>query len=446
MKTIFYSVSTGYFARNLLKAGVIEKLLEHDDLRIVIITHGFDDQEFKSDIPNKERRVIFEKMYEINLPDGFLDQCKWKVWQLARKFYPFRSIFHFLTNLKIRHYSSQYKGLYSEVFDRYQPCLLITATPGFYSKLDIPVILEAQRRRIKTLCLIHSWDNIVGFKGPFPTRPDILGVWSELQKQEARDIHFYKEERIKVLGPPHFDIYQTPDTFWPREEFFQKMNLDKGKKLISVLLGNDGFGTDNSYIIDIVLDGLRQSKYIYPAQILIRPHPRNSPERNREMYGRFYDCLDITIDYQIQYSQRLKWIPNKEQLIRLANIIKYSDVVVNLASTTTIEASIMDVPIVNVGFCDVDSISAHFQKKIIGMSWRFSYRYVLERNCVYMAKDREELINGINQYLEDPSVHRKGRKRLAHDICYLLDGKAHERIANYIYELTQERPMNRAVR
>jgi hypothetical protein len=438
MKTIFYSVSTGYFARNLLKAGVIEKLLEHDDLRIVMITPGFNDEEFKADIPNMYGRVTFEKMHEINLPDGLLDQIKWKVWQLARGFHPIKPIFDLLTDFGIHRYLSRCKGLYSDIFDKYRPCLLITATPGFYSKLDIPVILEAQKREVKSLCLIHSWDNIVGFKGPFPTRPDILGVWSELQKREAQHIHFYEEDRIKVLGPPHFDVYQDPATFWPRKEFFRKMNLDEEKKLISVLLGNDGFGTDNSYIIDAVLDGLRQNEYTYPAQVLVRPHPRNSPERNREMYGRFYNCPDITIDHQIQYSQRLKWIPNKEQVVRLANTIKHSDVVVNLASTTTIEASIMDVPVVNVGFCDVDGISAHFQRKIMGMSWKFSYRYVLERNCVYMAKDREDLIKGINQYIKDPSVHREGRKRLARDICYMLDGKAHERIANYIYELTQK--------
>ena len=46
IKTILYSVSTGYFARNLLRTGVVEKLLENPDIRIVIVSPGYEEEEF----------------------------------------------------------------------------------------------------------------------------------------------------------------------------------------------------------------------------------------------------------------------------------------------------------------------------------------------------------------------------------------------------------------
>ena len=46
MKTILYTASTGYIARNLLRLGVIEKLLNFSDTRIVIVMpeHGMLDE------------------------------------------------------------------------------------------------------------------------------------------------------------------------------------------------------------------------------------------------------------------------------------------------------------------------------------------------------------------------------------------------------------------
>ena len=109
------------------------------------------------------------------------------------------------------------------------------------SRRDLPVFMEAMTRGIKTLALIHSWDNIARRKGPMWIRPDKLGVWNELQKQEAIKNNFYQAEDVIVVGPVHFDMYFRPETFMGRDVFFKRWGLILPKNLFLSLLRQRGW-------------------------------------------------------------------------------------------------------------------------------------------------------------------------------------------------------------
>ena len=117
-------------------------------------------------------------------------------------------------------------------------------------------------------------------------------------------------------------------------------------------------------------------------------------------------------------------------MVHLANTIKHSDIIVNIASTVTIEAAILDKPVVNLAF----SLSEpeKFRENIINKSWKYHFSYVIERRCSYFAKSPEELMGYVNEYVLHPEIHQEGRKRLAEDLCYKLDGKASQRVTELI--------------
>ncbi len=431
MKTIFYSISLGVFCRNLLRTGVMDRLLQDGDTRIVLLSPAYRDDKFVKEF-SREGKVFFEKLYPANQHFNLAERVLFKICSVfGRKFYV-KGLFLFFMGVVDNYYKIFTNRYYTEVFLKYKPDLVVTGSPGNTSAMDTLVVREAKYMKIPTLCLVHSWDNICGLKGIMPTRPDRLGVWNNMQEEEAVKINFYEPSRVDIVGPPHFDIYQNNDVFMEREVFLKKIGLDPSKKLITVVVGSTK-SSESAFILDIILDGMERGLFPFAAQLLVRLHPRVKPEKNKKDFAKYENNPLVKIDYPCNYDEYLKWNPDWPEMVHLANMLKHSDVMVNIHCTVTIEAAILDVPVINLGFSLSDPDK--FKERVVLGHWKHHYRYVLERDCVYLAKDSDDLIKGIKDYIDNPGLHRDARKAMATDLCYKLDGKSVERIYLLINKL-----------
>ena len=50
-----------------------------------------------------------------------------------------------------------------------------------------------------------------------------------------------------------------------------------------------------------------------------------------------------------------------------------------------------------------------------------------------VAKDRDQLINLVLEYLANPDLDNKGRRQVAENICFKLDGQSGLRLAQLIW-------------
>ena len=100
--------------------------------------------------------------------------------------------------------------LYAEAFRRYRPNLVVGTRALTMSGprsgsadryLDRHLLLSAARRRIPTMVLVASWDNLTT-SGFFPTDPDCITVWNEVMKEQAQRIHGIDPLRIVVTSAP----------------------------------------------------------------------------------------------------------------------------------------------------------------------------------------------------------------------------------------------------
>jgi CDP-glycerol glycerophosphotransferase (TagB/SpsB family) len=116
----------------------------------------------------------------------------------------------------------------------------------------------------------------------------------------------------------------------------------------------------------------------------------------------------------------------------LANTLRHSDVVVNVASTVAIEAAIFDTPVVNVSF---DGETPSDWLRSARRYYRFThYVNITRHRAVRVAERPEQLVDYIGRYLDDPSLDRDGRRRVALEQCQLLDGRAAERLAAFVVD------------
>ena len=114
----------------------------------------------------------------------------------------------------------------------------------------------------------------------------------------------------------------------------------------------------------------------------------------------------------------------------LADTLRHSDVIVNVASTIAVEAAIFDTPVVNISF-DGESPSE------FACSARRYYRFthyvnVTRHNAVRIAASPDELIGHVNTYLANPHLDSSGRRQVVLEQCQFLDGRAAERVADAV--------------
>ncbi len=433
MKTVLYSIPFGYFARNLLRTGVTERLLGAPGVRLALVTPAHADPAFVGEFA-VNGHVVFEPAPAVRTDLTWPERVFWKTavetWK-RRALWPAHAG---LRRLHDRLYPRLYAQPYLPLLDRLRPDLVITASPGNIAPMDAPLIRDAQARGIPTLCLVFSWDNLAGAKGLLPTRPDHLAVWNCLQWQEAIDLHFYRPEQVTVVGPTQFDLYQAPGTFDSREMFCRRLGLDPARKIVTVMVAGQR-SSENTYIIDMLLAARASGRLPADTQLVCRPHPRVRPEKNRQAYARYAHRADVVLDVPDSYLDSVKWNPTRAEMRHLANTLKHSDVIVNIASTVTIEAAICDTPVVNLGFSTLDP--EKFRRVIVERAWKYHYRYVRDSGSTIFAMDEEEAVAGVNRYLADPALHRPERKRLAEQLCEWLDGRSSERTAALILGLLE---------
>ena len=310
------------------------------------------------------------------------------------------------------------------VFDRHRPSLVAAASPGLIFS-EIPVLRTARRHGIPTMAVDLSWDNLTNKFFP-PRQVDRLVLWNSGMRDEAQELHGYHRDRIAVTGPPQFDSYFTGQRS-SRADFCRRVGLDPARRLITVATIPASKFPFHEFVIDRLIDALESGAIREPADVLVRLHPR----ADLLEYAKYADRPHVVVEKAFRRTDT----PSgdgmdadfmKENTSHLADTLYHSDVVLNVASTIAIEASIFDTPVINIGFDGQpgpnDSLmqwhygSTHFQK-------------VVRSGAVRIAQSGSEMVDLVNMYFADPSTDADGRHRVVVEQCEFTDGRSAERVA-----------------
>jgi hypothetical protein len=159
--------------------------------------------------------------------------------------------------------------VYTDLFEKYQPDLVVAATPGW--RLDRYLLREAAARGIKTATVIVGWDNSSSYS--LPGAPvDWATCWSQIQKAEMVQGSDWLPERVNIGGIPSYDGYIRGTWLLPKEEYFKLHGLDPQRKLISYASSFITFSPDTQNV-EALARLVSQDQLAEPCQLLIRLHP-----------------------------------------------------------------------------------------------------------------------------------------------------------------------------
>lgn len=322
---------------------------------------------------------------------------------------------------------------YGDLFNKYKPSLVFSIYSNSTNS-DLPVLKRAAQEKVPIVSYIQSWDNLT-VHGELAMEMDGLIVWNNILRKEAVEWHYYRPEQVAVSGVPQFDHYfKSKESFSSKEVFFNKVGADPCRKLLTytmTLLGAEGPELD---IIEILAGYVAEGKFDLPCQLLIRP--RGDPAYYLQL-ERFKKYANVIID-----PFPLRSVAGQTDF-HLAETLMHSDVVINIASTITIEACIFDTPVVNIGF-DGKQAKPYWQS-MLSRYFSDSYKHVTATNGVRIAQNKEELLEQVNAYVNDPNLDREGRIRIVQEQCQYTDGRSGERAGKSILDFlaaTKHRQVN----
>ena len=454
--TVFVSIPHGGAAGNVLRTGLASALLEAtDDVRVVLLSPLVKDPAFTAEFAHP--RVVFEDLpphrphgLEARLlaivQAGYLASevtesvrirraeaiakgtIRWMRTKraLARAFAP--SMVQPATRWNVSDRLVSHPAA-EALFDRYQPVLYVASNPGLIFS-ELPLLRTAARRGVRSMAVDPSWDNFTNKLLPV-RRVNRLVVWNTLMRDQAIDLHGYQADEIRVAGAPQFDGYfrslRGAQPGLNRDAFFRKIGADPARRLITVTTTPRELYPHHDHVLRVLMAAVAANRFPHSAQVLVRLHPRDDIDAYREFSGVPNLLIEKPFRPTVTAGDGLAVDIMPEHQQHLADTLRHSDVVVNVASTIAIEACIFDTPVVNVSF---DGEDASDFERSARRYYRFThYLNITRHHAVRVAERPEQLVEWVGKYLQDPALDRKGRRAVVDEQCQFQDGGAAERVA-----------------
>jgi hypothetical protein len=326
-------------------------------------------------------------------------------------------------------------ALYGDLFERYQPSLVVASTAGW--RLDRYLLREAAARKVPTAAAIVGWDNPSSYSlsgAPM----DFVTCWSEVQKEELVLGSDWQPERVHIGGIPSYDGYFRGQWLMPRQEYFRLHNLDPERKLLSYACSFVSFAP-NYRNVEALARLVASNTLAAPSQLLVRLHPNHFmdvhlfAEERRRIQQLAQDVPHVHVVEPVPIGGELGYYSG-EDMPEKTSMMAHSDVFLTVYSTMVVEAAIHDRPIVSVcldtpgGWNTPRKYSLPLSR--IG-DWPTHLRF-REAKAGRVALSEREIRDAVNAYLKDPAADRESRRAFIEREVTFKDGSAGRRTGEYL--------------
>lgn len=440
MKTIMITCFHPHITRNVLQAGVLDRILETGVLVVLLVSPKkieyfqtiFPDERVSVEgvtVPKKkiEGVIMLFAFALFNIQNRVVREWKERKVFLYVMAVLINNTLAYIPFLRswLRIFASQYlvTNAIDTLLEKYKPGLVIT-TDTFFRE-DRAISITAKQRGIKTVGMIRSWDNATT-KGLFLCKPDLITVPNQALKDELISIHHVEESEIVVTGWPHYDSIQK-GPYISREEFLTSIGLDPKRKTILYAPGGEILYKHDREVLAMLKCLVDTDAFSVPVQFLVRLPPSDvldtSPVENHPNF--FIDIPGTNITGRKKDSE----ISIEDQK-HLENSLHHVDLVLTLVSTIALDGAFFGKPAVIIGF---DAPGANTQS-VETFATRLHFKKLLTSDLVEVPRSLSELVATIDANLIDPTLYKDKREKLIAQYAYKLDGKSAERVASAVFK------------
>jgi len=161
------------------------------------------------------------------------------------------------------------------------PDVLLVSPLVVAASEQVDWIKAARACGIRTAVCVASWDNLTN-KGLLRIEPDLVLVWNEAQRREAREYHYVDEQKVAVTGAQLFDRWFEKKVTRERTAFCERVGLPTSEPFL-LFTGSSSFISESKAEVAFVrrwIEAVRGSadSTLRAMNVLVRPHPYNVHE------------------------------------------------------------------------------------------------------------------------------------------------------------------------
>jgi hypothetical protein len=275
-----------------------------------------------------------------------------------------------------------------------------------------PFLFAVQQLKIPVSTFIFSWDNLAS-KGRMLGAFDYFLVWSHLMQSEL--LYFYpnvEKNKVKVVGTPQFEPYVMPQYKSTIEGFYTKFKLDSNLKTICYSCADVSIGPNDPIVIRVIANAIRKNYIKTKVQLIVRTSPAEDDARFKAVREEFPEIvwnvpkwILARENHAESWSQR---VPSEEDITDLRSLLEYVDLNINMCSTMSLDFMLFDKPVINTVFGNTVN-GLYDDQRFLKYE---HFKKVVDSHSVTIAKNRDELINLINNALNSPKERTTQRKAM----------------------------------
>jgi CDP-glycerol glycerophosphotransferase (TagB/SpsB family) len=237
---------------------------------------------------------------------------------------------------------------------------------------------------------------------------------------------------VTQTGGPQVDVLVRTDKHPDRASTMRALGLDPSRKLIVFSLNAPMYAPDNAGYIRLLLDGIAAGAIEGRPSLIVRMHPFDRESQYDDVVrGR----PDVVVQRGFAIGEpgaAFECLPTHADVERYGALMAHADLLLNQASTTSLDAMATDVPVVNIAF---DLVPTHPDASIARIYGFTHYRRIVDSRAVRLATSADELFAMMNAYLRDRSLDADRRAEARRQFIAFSDGQAAFRIASRIWEI-----------
>ena len=216
-----------------------------------------------------------------------------------------------------------------------------------------------------------------------------IGLWNEEMK-EAFLIKYRRpaNTHLEVIGNSHFCYLGNQDILLNEMEFRTRFNLKTSQRIILYTAAAPWVIKNEQAFVALIRQAIRELQ-VGDYKIIIRKNPMDYTDNWDTL-----KCEDLEINNPKWFWDKAQNInfTLKEDLEEYFSLLYYSDLCVNIPSSVTIEAAIMQLPVINLCF-DQPGVDVINNGKVVDF-WNASFNKAVKNNrIVYPAFSYTELVN-----------------------------------------------------
>lgn len=294
-------------------------------------------------------------------------------------------------------------------------------------------VLAARELGLPVINSILSFDNLTS--KPAHLLYDYYLAWNPGMKEQL--LCFYPQiqaERVYVTGTPQFDFHRRADCLWSREEILARLELPAGAKYFLYGASPKTLTPDEPELVSFLAGRMEQDDLLKDYWLVIRTHPRDDWARWQPL-RRASGKLRISNGLSATGESGASAVPTLENQACLVSSLVHSEACINIASTITFDAAILDRPVIGIRFEN----ETDAPREVLYEEYDTDhYRPLVESGGLRIAHDWDEMLALMSDAIQNPARDHEARARMVAQECGLVDGRAAQRVAETLLDCLKE--------